>query len=763
MNRTPMLALTAVFGSIVLCASHADASRVPLDYPTIQEALNHATPGEEVVVADGIYYENLVWPDVDDVTLESQSGDPTACIIDGSLDTRPVLQAQLEDKRLTLEGLTLRNGSNTAPPGYYEGAGVVLKSLSHGDAAIRRCRILQNAGIGVDTDRFTLELSDSLLDQNRYAGAFLRQSDLVAERNIVQNTTNPDNWLLGGGGVGVMTYDLPINIQFSNNIVRNNWWGLGIVLDNYQTTPLVTSLIESNYFEGNGHPNSLLTGGVCLWTMFTCTGPSQSFTIRDNNLNNNRGVPPDETYSGGINVAGCEMTGSITDNYIYGQQGRGAFGILIFALYGSTVSVDRNMVRDTVAVGPGGTPPLPFLEGGVGLRIEGDETSFVTATNNFIEGSCPHGVSINTYLQGEYQEDPHVLLANNTIVDSCQYGIEKGLVQGQVTLTNLIVWNNGDDLVNVDATYSDIEDGDPGEGNISVDPLFVDPAGGDFHLMPASPCIDAGTNAVPGLPPKDYDGDPRIANGTVDMGADEYVANTPFGAQVRVEFPEAMTDVTFGSVAQAGQTTVDKHIGYPPAPDGFVLLADPTYVYDIATSAAHSAQIEVCVRYEEPVGPVDESLIRLLHEENGEYVDRTLLPVDTVDNTVCARVTSLSEFLPVLLDCADADGDGYADQACGGDDCDDSNPNVNPGHPEVCTNGIDDDCDGLGDGQDPDCQTPGWGAAASARASAGRLQEPPTALVQNSLAALVLPVASIAILARVLRRKGLAKTRAGQE
>ena len=38
-----------------------------------------------------------------------------------------------------------------------------------------------------------------------------------------------------------------------------------------------------------------------------------------------------------------------------------------------------------------------------------------------------------------------------------------------------------------------------------------------------------------------------------------------------------------------------------------------------------------------------------------------------------------------------ADGDAYG-AAC---DCDDSNPNVYPGHPEVAGNGIDDDCDGL--------------------------------------------------------------------
>ena len=43
--------------------------------------------------------------------------------------------------------------------------------------------------------------------------------------------------------------------------------------------------------------------------------------------------------------------------------------------------------------------------------------------------------------------------------------------------------------------------------------------------------------------------------------------------------------------------------------------------------------------------------------------------------------------------CPDADGDGYQDADCGGEDCDDTNSLVNPAATEVC-NEVDDDCDG---------------------------------------------------------------------
>jgi hypothetical protein len=101
------------------------------------------------------------------------------------------------------------------------------------------------------------------------------------------------------------------------------------------------------------------------------------------------------------------------------------------------------------------------------------------------------------------------------------------------TLTNSILWGDSPDEISTDyqstsvVTYSDIQGGHDGEGNIDADPRFADPNHGDIHLGAGSPCVDAGANAAPDLPDYDFEGDPRIIDGNndgepiVDMGVDE--------------------------------------------------------------------------------------------------------------------------------------------------------------------------------------------------------------------------------------------------
>jgi len=72
---------------------------------------------------------------------------------------------------------------------------------------------------------------------------------------------------------------------------------------------------------------------------------------------------------------------------------------------------------------------------------------------------------------------------------------------------------------------------------------------------------------------------------------------------------------------------------------------------------------------------------------------------DGLDNNCDSRVDD-EDTTACPPGCADADGDGYPDQACGGTDCDDAVAEVNPGAMETCFDQTDNNCDGLTDAED---------------------------------------------------------------
>jgi hypothetical protein len=67
-----------------------------------------------------------------------------------------------------------------------------------------------------------------------------------------------------------------------------------------------------------------------------------------------------------------------------------------------------------------------------------------------------------------------------------------------------------------------------GNGNFTNSPFFVDLAGGNFRLQSDSPCIDAGNNGYV-TTVTDLDGNPRVSDGIVDVGAYEFVFTPDMG------------------------------------------------------------------------------------------------------------------------------------------------------------------------------------------------------------------------------------------
>jgi len=106
---------------------------------------------------------------------------------------------------------------------------------------------------------------------------------------------------------------------------------------------------------------------------------------------------------------------------------------------------------------------------------------------------------------------------------------------GTMTVVGSVAWGDSpSEIVLVDTPgsveFSLVLGGFPGEGNIDAGPLFVDADGGDFHLQPDSPCIDAADGTV--APEFDIEGNPRVDDPDTtntgvgppwaDMGAYEY-------------------------------------------------------------------------------------------------------------------------------------------------------------------------------------------------------------------------------------------------
>jgi hypothetical protein len=145
------------------------------------------------------------------------------------------------------------------------------------------------------------------------------------------------------------------------------------------------------------------------------------------------------------------------------------------------------------------------------------------------------------------------IIVNCTFSDNSAYGYWGGgaiivMTNSSITLTNSILWGNtaekGPQISLVGGSiqllsYCNVQGGEAGisytcgceynwgDGNIDVNPMFVDAVSGDYHLLVFSPCIDAGDNSAPGLPDTDKDGNPRIIGLAVDMGAYEFQEPLP--------------------------------------------------------------------------------------------------------------------------------------------------------------------------------------------------------------------------------------------
>ena len=217
-------------------------------------------------------------------------------------------------------------------------------------------------------------------------------------------------------------------------------------------------------------------------------------------------------YGANITIKQCAFSGNSAGYYDGG-------GVYVSLQSGTTTIINNTFSGNSANYG-----------GGVYVSSQSGTT---TITNNTFSGnSANDGGGVGAYLW----DDSAILNVYNNIlfgnianaggndgddlyVDSDRDGNSRG---STVNLYN----NDFSGNANFDTGQSEdlsitYTDNYHHANNIQEDPQFVDPVNEDFHLKPTSRCIDKGTADAPGLLETDFEGDPRIINDTVDIGADE--------------------------------------------------------------------------------------------------------------------------------------------------------------------------------------------------------------------------------------------------
>jgi hypothetical protein len=206
-------------------------------------------------------------------------------------------------------------------------------------------------------------------------------------------------------------------------------------------------------------------------------------------------------YSG---QAGVELDGSsgadvIQQNAILGNTGPG------LAIYYPAATNSTTAVQNLITANRGA---------GVWWVQTAGTYSLVSNTISDNQPACCGNTTSEVEL---YPIDGSTLQNNLIIADGAWSAFDCTSSLGPKQFTNNGVFSSGGS-----AYTSQCPDPTGTNGNLSVDPLFADSLSQNFHLQSLSPVRATGAASAAGEPKADFDGDPRIVNGKIDIGADEY-------------------------------------------------------------------------------------------------------------------------------------------------------------------------------------------------------------------------------------------------
>lgn len=512
---------------------------------TLQHALEIAVSGNKIWAMEGIYYPGVVISNTfqlkDGVAMYGgfpigggnwDQRDWTAypTILSGDIDHNDLTESGVvtntvnikgtnayhvvSSETLTesiLDGFTITAGKAKASDPYGEGGGMLNNNGTITIANVVFSGNTAYGGGGMYNEEGTTILTNVTFVGNtagQIGGGMFNNRGIATLTSV---TFSSNQATIKGGGIfnnlGTATLN---NVTFSGNSVEElgDGWGEGGGIYNFGTNMLImlTNVTFSDNTASAGGGGMVHHDGTSILNNVTFSGNSAD-------------------HCGGFsNTWGTAMLTNVTFSENKATTGGGMCGVE----NGTNVLTNVTFSSNEATYTGGG-----ISNSGV-FTLTNVTFSGNTATHELSSG----GGMANTY--GGSATLTNVTFYNNS---ANQYGggiynaeIGSGLGSHPI-LTNTILWGNSPDQIYNDSlssstvTYSDIQGGWEGEGNIDMDPLLGPLANyGSFTLIHAlgegSPAIDTGsqTNCPPtdqrGMPrPKDGDGN---STARCDMGSFEY-------------------------------------------------------------------------------------------------------------------------------------------------------------------------------------------------------------------------------------------------
>jgi len=441
-------------------------------------------------------------------------------------------------------------------------------------------------------------------------GTYVENIDFMGKAITVTSSGGPSVTTIDGGQKGIV-------VNFANNETRASVINGFTITDDGPPLPTQVSFDADGVFVGGADPtitNNIITNnrgyGIEVYSGsayisgntisntstagdpsgdFGCDyddgdgiyiqGTSNSITdppiIDHNTIEHNVG----HCLGGGIGLYAALPSTIISNNIIANNQSLG-YGGGVYDVNGS-VSLYQNLIYNNVSGVAGG---------GVYLGMGSEENGATGPLNVFVTNNTIYGntISLNPDIMDAWVDGSQVALPgyvsqagffNNLIIANDSYSafacwpIYQYLSGAPPVVVNSDVINAGG------PAYGGWCTSPAGNtGNISANPTFTNPSGGDFHLQVGSPAIDTGFNAALGLLATDLDGNPRIQNATgasepiVDMGVYEAAGAPESRSPSQTILIAQPGTVFYGQLVSLSATVTDSSLS--PIPPGTVSFLD---------------------------------------------------------------------------------------------------------------------------------------------------------------------------------------------